>query len=101
MQKEKHSFERFQGIDKTCVNGVSAAAGRPLFAPDVPLNSALLGLSQASSTTRLLSVPISGTEMSTTSPALSQRGGSNRAPAPTGVPATMMSPGFSVVKIVM
>src|SRR5215213_5299656 len=55
----------------------------------------------ASSTTRLLSVPISGTATSTTSPAFSQRGGSNRAPAPTGVPVTTMSPGLSVVKIVM
>ena len=75
--------------------------GRAALAPKVSLSSALLPVSQVSSTTRLLSVPISGTEMSTTSPALSQRGGSKRAPAPTGVPVTMMSPGFRVVKIVM
>jgi hypothetical protein len=28
MQKEKRSFEVFQGIDKTCVNAFSAAAGQ-------------------------------------------------------------------------
>ena len=45
--------------------------------------------------------PISGTAISTTSPDTSQRGGSKRAPAPVGVPVTITSPTFSVVKIVM
>src|SRR5262245_12317139 len=53
------------------------------------------------SATRLRSVPISGTAISTTSPGTSQRGGSKRAPAPVGVPVTIRSPGLSVVKVVM
>ena len=56
---------------------------------------------QLSSAIPFRNVPIPGTAISTTSPGSSQRGGSKRAPAPTGVPVTMMSPGFNVVKIVM
>jgi hypothetical protein len=53
----------------------------------------------ASSTTTLRSVPSSGLETSTTSPGLSQRGGSLRFFF-TGVPATMMSAGLMVMKVV-
>ena len=54
-----------------------------------------------SATTVFFSVPISGTMISTTSPAFSHFGGSNPMPVPTGVPVEITSPGFSVVKCVM
>ena len=56
-------------------------------------------LPYVSSTTVLRSVPSSGLDTSTTSPALSQRGGSLRLFL-TGVPATMTSAGLSVMKVV-
>ena len=62
---------------------------------------AFLSLAQASSTTVLRSVPSSGQDTSTTSPGLSQRGGSVRGPILTGVPVTMMSAGLMVMKVVM
>ncbi len=55
----------------------------------------------SSSTTGLRNIPSSGEEISTTSPALSQRGGSARGPSLTGVPVTMTSAGLIVMKVVM
>src|SRR5690606_22197399 len=54
-----------------------------------------------SSMTPLRSVPMPSASTSTTSPGLSQTGGSSRAPAPVGVPVMMVSPGTSVVKVEM
>jgi hypothetical protein len=82
-------------------NAETAAPQRVRDQSEKLLNCRILRNPQASSTTGLVSVPMPGTDTSTVSPGLSQRGGSNRAPAPTGVPVTMMSPGLSVVKIVM
>src|SRR5207302_8819001 len=59
------------------------------------------GRDHRSSATLLRSTPISGTSTSTTSPRLSQRGGVKRAPAPVGVPVAIMSPGLSVVKVLI
>jgi hypothetical protein len=53
----------------------------------------------ASSATPFRSVPIPSASTSTTSPGFRKTGGSCRAPAPVGVPVTMMSPGTSVVKV--
>jgi hypothetical protein len=53
----------------------------------------------ASSITPLRSTPIFSASTSMTSPGFKYRGGSNRAPAPVGVPVTMTSPGASVVKV--
>jgi mono/diheme cytochrome c family protein len=47
----------------------------------------------SSSITRFLSVPMPDTSTSITSPGTRYFGGSNRAPAPVGVPVAMMSPG--------
>jgi hypothetical protein len=47
----------------------------------------------------LRNTPSRDDSTSTTSPGLSQRGGSKRAPAPVGVPVAIMSPGFSVAKV--
>ena len=52
-----------------------------------------------SAATTLRSTPIRLDSTSTTSPTFSQRGGSKRAPAPVGVPVTIMSPGFRVAKV--
>ena len=52
-----------------------------------------------SSATPLTSVPIPSTVTCTSSPGARYCGGSSRAPAPVGVPVTMMSPGTSVVKV--
>ena len=56
---------------------------------------------QASSTTPLRKEPMPSAATSMTSPGFRYRGGSNRAPAPVGVPVTMMSPGTSVAKVEM
>lgn len=52
-----------------------------------------------SSATRFLSVPIFGTLISTTSPDRKYFGGSNRAPAPVGVPVAMTSPVFNGMNV--
>ena len=52
-----------------------------------------------SSATPFTSAPMPSARTSTTSPGFSHTGGSCRAPAPVGVPVTMMSPGTSVVKV--
>ena len=52
-----------------------------------------------SSPTVLRSVGRPSAMTSITSPGVSQTGGSNLAPAPVGVPVTMMSPGARVVKV--
>src|SRR5699024_3691202 len=57
------------------------------------------GERHVSSSTVLASVPMPAAATSTRSPGLSQTGGSKRAPAPVGVPVTMMSPGCGVVKV--
>src|SRR5262249_39032848 len=54
-----------------------------------------------SSTTPLRKMPTPSASTSMTSPGFRYRGGSNRAPAPVGVPVTMTSPGTSVVKVEM
>lgn len=52
-----------------------------------------------SSITVLRSVPMPVTSTSTTSPAFSHFGGSNRAPAPMGVPVEITSPGLSAAQV--
>ena len=66
---------------------------------DPPTPASAAPGTQASSTTVLRSVPMPEPSTSTTSPGLSQRGGSKRAPAPVGVPVTMRSPGVSVANV--
>ena len=52
-----------------------------------------------SATQGLVSDPSPSISTVHTSPGFRNRGGSNLAPAPVGVPETMMSPGISVVKV--
>ncbi len=52
-----------------------------------------------SSATPFFSTPMPSASISTSSPGLRKIGGSKRAPAPVGVPVTMMSPGTRVVKV--
>ena len=104
-------------IDKGALDGIGVVhRGMGVFGGQkTTLNAALFGQKQAlacrcnlfgrhgktSSATVLRRVPIPSALTSTTSPGVSQIGGSNRAPAPVGVPHRMVSPGTNVVKVEM
>jgi hypothetical protein len=78
---------------ENCVNTAGALCSPDKSDPDDRYSS--------SSTTGLRNIPSSGEEISTISPALSQRGGSARGPSLTGVPVTMTSAGLIVMNVVM
>jgi len=85
------------GVHPVRVAGMRAGTKRSLGAV-LPWRSAR-GPAHPSSATVFRSVPMPETSTSTTSPGLSHLGGSNRAPAPIGVPVEITSPGLSAAQV--
>src|SRR5690606_2755321 len=75
------------------LQGDQAALDAALFGPEKRLCASGNGLWHHSSRTPFRRAPMPSAETSITSPGTNHFGGSKRAPAPVGVPVTMMSPG--------